>query len=291
MPNRAKTNKVYLVGELTEVSTDVREMSDGRKYISGKIVVKSTIKGEEKLTDVKLIAFEKTKSGEINRMFTSYSKLEGMLNKRVVVSGELRDGSMVQQSSGQVTHFNEIYLRFINLAKADAEDTCTFEFSGFVVKGLYERKNKEDELLGYRLDVGQANYNDTALSVLRFDVDKNDVNIAQAIESNYEVGSTVSFSGVISYTSVSETRIAEVAFGEATPKTFVRSEKVFRITGGNEPFGDEDPAKYTTEEIKALCESYKAADADRVAKTQVAEEAPNPTASAMQSKIRSQSLI
>ncbi len=293
--SRAKVNKVYIVGEVVEVSTEVRATNDGRGYINGKIVVKSVLNGVENLIDVKVLAFEKTKSGETNRLYTNYTKLDGFLNKRVAVTAELRDGSMVQQASGQLLHFNEIYLRFINPAKADMVDTATFEFSGFVVKPLYERKNKDDELIGYRLEVAQANFNDTNISVIRFDVDKQDVNIAQAIEANYEAGTTVSFSGVINYISTAETRVEEVAFGEATPKTYIRSEKVFRITGGKEPYGDEDPLAYPMDEIKKFVADYKTADAERLEKAKSATEdstpAPSTGAAAMQSRIRPSSLI
>lgn len=295
--SKAKINKVYIVGEVEEVATEIRTTNDGRTYINGKIVVKSIVNGTENLIDVKVLAFEKTKSGETNRLYTNYTKLDSFLHKKVTISGELRDGSMVN-NQGNLIHFNEIYLRFINPAKSDAVDTATFEYSGFVVKALYERKNKDDELLGYRIEVAQANYNDTAMSVLRFDVDKQDVNIAQAIEANYETQTTVSFSGVINYISISETRTEEVAFGAATPKTFVRSEKVFRITGGKEPYGEDDPAAYTAEEIQKFVADYKAADADRLEKAKNGSDtetattaAPNAAAAAMQSKIRPNSLI
>lgn len=289
---RMKINKVYVVGTVQEVNTNIRTAANGRDYINGKVIVKSTINDVDSLIEMKILAFAKNKNGEDNKIYQSYTKLDSFLGKRVRVAAELREGSMVNQSTGGVNHYNEIYLKFINPARTDDIDCATFEYGGFVVKALYERKNKEDELLGYRIEVGQANYNDTSMQVIRFDVNKDDLNIANIIESNYVIGSTVSFSGNITYVSRTETRTEEVAFGDPIIKTFVVSEKTFRITGGNEPYGDEDPATYTEEEIKKLVEAYKSADAERVAKESVSNEEPvTPQGQAVSKLTRASSLI
>lgn len=289
---RTKVNKVYVVGTVQEVNTNIRTSNDGRDYINGKIIVKTVINDVESLIEMKVLAFAKTKSGDDNRVYQSYTKLDGYLGKRVKISGEFREGSMINQTSGGVNHFNEIYLKFVNPAKVDDMDCATFEYSGFVVKGLYERKDKEDTLLGYRIEVGQANYNDTSMQVIRFDVHKDDLNIANVIESNYLVGSTVSFNGNITYISRKETKTEEVAFGDPVVKTFVVSDKTFRITGGNEPYGDEDPATYTQAEIKKFVEAYKAADADRIARASTAEEeSVAPQGQAVSKITRASSLI
>ena len=289
---RTKVNKVYVVGTVQEVNTNIRTSNDGRDYINGKVIVKTVINDVESLIEMKVLAFAKTKSGDDNRVYQSYTKLDGYLGKRVKISGEFREGSMINQTSGGVNHFNEIYLKFVNPAKVDDMDCATFEYSGFVVKGLYERKDKEDTLLGYRIEVGQANYNDTSMQVIRFDVHKDDLNIANVIESNYLVGSTVSFNGNITYISRKETKTEEVAFGDPVVKTFVVSDKTFRITGGNEPYGDEDPATYTQAEIKKFVEAYKAADADRIARASTAEEeSVAPQGQAVSKITRASSLI
>lgn len=289
---RAKVNKVYVVGTVQEVTTNIRTSNDERVYINGKVIVKTVVNDVESLIEMKVLAFAKTKNGDDNKVYQSYTKLDGYLGKRVKISGEFREGSMINQTSGGVNHFNEIYLKFINPAKVDDMDCATFEYSGFVVKGLYERKDKEDALLGYRIEVGQANYNNTSMQVIRFDVHKDDLNIANVIESSYLVGSTVSFNGNITYISRKETKTEEVAFGDPVVKTFVVSDKTFRITGGNEPYGDEDPATYTQAEIKKFVEVYKAADADRIARASTAEEeSATPQGQAVSKITRASSLI
>lgn len=268
--SRAKVNKVFVVGTVQEVDTTIRQTGDGRDYINGKVVVKVGEEENANLVEMKILAFAKTKSGDDNKMYQAYTKLDAYNGKRVKISGELREGSMIRQDTGTLIHYNEIYLKFVNPAKNDDIDCATFEYSGFVVKGLYERKDKDDNLLGYRIEVAQANYNDTNMSVIRFDVHKDDLNIANVVESNYVVGSTVSFSGNISYTTRIQTKTEQVAFGDPIVKTFTIVEKMFRITGGNEPYGEEDPAAYPNAEIKSLVEAYKKADQDRIEKAAAA---------------------
>ena len=182
----------------------------------------------------------------------------------------------------QIRHFNTIRGTFFNKARTDEADTATFDFSGFVVKPIVERKNKDDETIGYRIEIAQANYNDTNMAVIRFDVNKNDINIAQAIESNYGVGSTVKIQGKISYETRVETKEEEVSFGEANKKTVIYTDKVYRITGGSQPLDEDNADCYPASEIKALVAAYKTADADKLASAKSVDEEPaTPAAKAM----------
>ena len=292
--SKTKINKVYVVGTMAEDKTQVRTSESGKTYLSGSIIVKTNVGGSESLVELKVLAFEKKTDGTVNKQFATLKSVSGMLGKKIRVSGRLQEGSMIN-SNGDVIHFNEIFASFINPAKADDVECSTFEYSGFVVKPLYERKNKDDELLGYRIEVAQANYNDTAMQVLRFDVDKEDVNIAQAVEANYTTGATVKFNGNLIYTSRTEKKTESVAFGEPVVKTITFSDKSYRITGGDEPFEEDGPETYTNDEIKKFVADYKAADAERIAnakaKAEGNDEAPNASAAAMAKMTRPASLI
>jgi hypothetical protein len=277
-----RINNVEITGTIQEVNTQIRSTADGRNYISGKIVVKTTVADKESAIELKVFAFEKTKSGDNNKQYLSYKTLEGMLNKKVRIQGEIREGSMINQATGNLTKFNELYAKFINSASANATEEAKFEFSGFVVKPIYERRDREDNLLGYRLEV------------IRFDIDKNDLKIAEAVESSYVVGSTVTFQGTISYTTRTQTKVEEVAFGDPVVKNFVVNDKVYRITGGNNPVEEGNPAAYSEAEIKTLVEAYKAADVQKLeaAKNSMEEEEkPSAAASAINNITRRSSLI
>ena len=281
--SRTKTNKVYIVGTIAEVDVEERTSKANKNFISGKVVIKSVVDEKENLIEVRVIAMEKNKDGSINKQFTAYKNLPAMLGKRVRVSGELNDESMIAE--GQIRHFNTIRGTFFNNARTDEIDTATFEYSGFVTKGIVERKTKEDETIGYRIEIAQANYNDTNLKVIRFDIHKNDVNIAQAIESNYVVGSTVKIQGKISYETRIETREEEVSFGEANKKTVVFTDKVYRITGGSEPLEEDSADCYPVSEIQALVAAYKTADAEKLAQAKAESEPEQPEVSAAGKKM------
>lgn len=286
-----KINKVEIVGTLTEVDTQVRTTNDGREYINGKIVVKTIQNEVENLIELRVMTFKMTKAGEVSKLFTTYSTLDSMLFKRVRIQGELREDGFVGQD-GTLRKYNSIYLKFISLARETDLDCAKFDFSGFVTKSIYERRNKNDELLGYRLEVAQANYNNSNIQVLRFDIDAQDVNIQSAIDTYYTVGSTVEFSGIISYITTVETKIEEQAFGDPIVKTFTRSDKSFRITGGKEAYSEDAPDAYSKEIISTLVTAYKAADNDRIAKAKLASE-PAPVANSIagMTKTRVTSLI
>ena len=292
MAERNKINKVFIVGTIEEVSTQVRATSDGRNFIGGKIVIKTVINDVENLIDCKVLAFEKTKTGDISKLFTSYKMLDGMLHKRVRVTAELAENYMPKQD-GTLNKYNEVRLKFVSPAKSEDVDTATFEFNGFVVKSLYERKNKNDEVYGYRLEVAQANYNDSNVQVIRFDVNPQDVNIINAIEANYETGATIEINGLLSSISTTETKTEEVAFGDPIVKTFVKTDRQYRITGGKEVIGEESADYYSPEEIKKLIAAYKQSDVEKLAKEKAKEvgEEPAPAAASMASKIRTSSLI
>lgn len=288
-----KKNDVFIIGEVVEVKTDVRISSENKKYISGKISVKVVDNGIENIIDVSVFAFEKTKNGADNKLFKSYATLDSMLNKRVRVTGSLGEGSIVDESTGDVRHFNQINGKFINAAyNTDTEDKATFEYSGFVTRPIYERKDKEDNLLGYRLEVAQSTYDDKGLYVIRFDVNKNDVDKARVIEANYTTGSTVEFSGTLGSTTTVETKTIPADFGEPMVKTFVKTERSYTIQSGSNPLAEGDENAYSMEMIKALVAAYKQADLDRVEKARkaaTANEAPaaNSAAAAMGAITRS----
>lgn len=292
----AKTalNEVIVTGTLEEVATEVKTDRNGKDYISGKIVVNcGEVDGKANLVDLRVFAYKMTKSGTTSKLFTSYESMEQYLHKRVTISGELREDNMFQQTTGKMNFYNALYVKFINTARSTEADGATFRFRGFIVRSIYERKDKEDNLIGYRMEIAQQNYNATRAQVLRFDVAKEDINIVNAISDRYVVGSTVEINGMITYLTTTRVVKEEVAFGEPNERTFVISEKMFRVTGGNEPYDESNPEAYSNEEVHKLVDAYKAYCAERLeaAKNNLSEAAAPTAKTAMQSAIRASSLI
>lgn len=282
-----KKNEVFIIGELVDVKTDVRTNSENKTYIGGKISIKVMVNNVENIIDASIYANEKTKEGADSKMYKSYLTLDGMIGKRVRVTGSLGEGSIVDPSTGDVRHFNQINAKFVNAAySTDVEDKANFEYSGFVTRPIYERKDKEDNLLGYRIEVAQANWNDTNCMVVRFDLDKDDTQKAAVIEAHYVAGATVEFSGTLGAVSTVEVRTVEADFGDPITKTFAKTDKTYSIVSGNLPLASDDERAYNDAMIKTLVAAYKQADVDRVEKarnsnTSDASVADNSAAAAM----------
>lgn len=281
-----KKNEVFIIGELVDVKTDVRTDTKGKTYIGGKVSIKVVANNVENIIDVSVYANEKTKEGADSKMYKSYLTLDSLLGKRVRVTGTLGEGSIVDPSTGDVRHFNQINAKFINAAySTDVEDKATFEYSGFVVRPIYERKDKEDNLLGYRIEVAQANWDDTNCLVVRFDIDKDDTQKAAVIEANYIAGATVEFSGNLGAVSTIETKTIEADFGDPITKTFAKTDKTYSIVSGNLPLAADDEKAYNDTIIKTLIAAYKQSDVARVekARNSASTEAPaeNSAAAAM----------
>ena len=150
----ANQSEVFIIGTVAEVQTRTGSTTrDGvvSEYVSGKVVIKVVRDGIENLIECNVFANKMTKSGVPSKTYPVILGLEGMTGKRVRVTGDFSEGTMVDQSSGEVRHFNRIDARFINPAyTSDTEDKAEFDFTGFVTTGLTERTDREGNLLGYR---------------------------------------------------------------------------------------------------------------------------------------------
>lgn len=252
-----RTNKIFVVGTLLQVRDVRRGEKDGVKWIGGTAVVKS---GDSEI-EFKYFSSEKTKAGKDNSRYPNYDGLEDRVGERVRVNGEISGRLWYNDSQNQVINFNEATAGFFNSAKPSDQDTATFEFGGFVVKPLHERLNKDEELIAYEMEIGQANYNGDNMHIVRFTVDKDSKNIINAVETAYTKGTTVYINGSIVYEVVVEERTEDVAFGDPITKKFQSTRKSFLITGGKQPI-IEDGIAYSAEDIAKLESAYKLYIAD-----------------------------
>lgn len=258
-----RTNKLFVVGQLIQVRDVRRGEKDGIRWIGGTAVVKS---GASEI-EFKYFSSEKTKAGKDNSRYPNYDGLEGRVGERVRVNGEISGRLWYNESQNQVINFNEATAGFFNSAKPSDSDVATFEFGGFVVKPLYERYNKDEELIAYEIEIGQANFNGDNMHIVRFTVDKNASNIVNAIQSAYTKGSTVFINGDVLYEVITEERTEEVAFGDPITKKYQSTRKSFLITGGKQVILDEGLA-YSPDNIAKLESAYKlfVADLEKQAK-------------------------
>lgn len=251
MKNLEKTNKVYVIGTLTQVKDVRRGEKDNVPWIAGTAIVKS---GSSEI-EFKYYSSKLTQAGKHNVKYDAYAKLEDRVGDRVKVNGDLRGRVWYNEGQGQIINFNEVNAGFFNTPNPNEKDVATFEFGGFVTKPLYERRDKEENLIGYEVEIAQASWNGETMQILRFAVDKDDRNIINAVEQNYTKGTTVYVMGTINYEVVIEEKIEEVAFGDPIVKKFQNTRKSFLITGGKNPIV-EDGQAYSPANISKLEASY-----------------------------------
>lgn len=244
-----KLNKVYIVGTLNEVSPRFGTSSNGSEYIAGDFVVQVGEEGDN-LIKLSFYSNKLKKDGNPNKKYDNYAKLEGMKGQRIEVRGELRGREFFKPSDGQVIFFNEISAGFVNDAKADAADTATFEFVGYVRKPVYERLNKEEKIVGYKIEIGQANYSENGLNTITFDISPKLPKVLEGVRSYYGKGTTVYISGQINHQVEQVTVTEEAAFGEPLVKEFTNTYKYLIITSGKEPILNEKA--YSKDNIATL---------------------------------------
>lgn len=246
-----RTNKIYIIGTLSQVKDIRTGDKDGIPWIAGTAVVTS----DENEFELKFYSSAKTQKGVENSRFANYETLADRVGERVKANGEISGRSWYNEGQGQIIGFNELSAGFFNTPKPTEGDVATLEYSGFVTKTIYERFNKDEELVAYEMEIAQANYSGDNMQIIKFTIDKDNPKIISAIEKSYAKGTTVSVNGILRYEVITEEKVEEVAFGDPIVKKYQNTRKSFVITGGKQVIVDEGLA-YTPAQIAKLESSY-----------------------------------
>lgn len=263
MADFANKNYFEIIGTLTnvQVKSGVRKTS-GHNYVNANAVIKSIIDGTENEFKVSFWADELTKKGEKNKNFIAYRNLDRDLKGRKVrVIGSLneyryKDKENHLQSSATLKGGR------IELVGDEAlADKAVFALDGFVTAPLYEKRNKKDELLGYRVDLAQADY--TGEKMVRFTLDIDPQNKAILTpRSNIKAGETLTVEGNRSRVETTKTVEKKGGFGVAEPVTYINVSRSFNITWFDRV--DKEHA-YSSETVTRLCTAYKALQQEKQA--------------------------
>jgi hypothetical protein len=244
-------NKAYVIGTLTEV--EIREgQKDGKEYIAGKFKVAVS---EENIVEHTFFSYETTREGKVSSRYKNYQGIERLKGQRIKVTSGIGSRAFYSDKEGQVIHFNEVNASFINPVKETDENTSTFEYSGYVVKPLHERLNKEEELVAYEMEIGQANYKGDNLVLVRFTVNPDNTRMVEGVQTHYAKGTTVSIIGEIKHNVTIVEQKIEVMLGEPTVKHFENVLKTYEITGGKEAIVSD--SAYTPAQINELENAYQ----------------------------------
>lgn len=261
-----RTNTFKVVGRL--LNTDVRTgtlKSNGQEYISIDVTVQSTIGGKNNEFEISLFANKLTKDGKPSQLYTSYSKLPELLNKKVEISGDIRENRYFSSNLNQIISTQQLNGRWVRGVADSSADEATYELGGFIVKSLVERQNKAGEVYRYDLTIAQSNYAGNGLSMYTLHVDPSRRDILAGVEG-YNVGDTVRLNGSLNFTVETVTAASnnDGGFGEPVTRTYTNRQRSFFIEGGSAPI--QDDTAYDNVTIKTLIDAYKANDVVLTAK-------------------------
>lgn len=258
-----RTNRCYFVGELVEVkdhrlTSYTNSANEIVEAVAATIVVKCMINDEENLYSLSAFCNKINKDKSTNKNYNKIVNIKELIGRRIVLSGVRLVGDRFwSKQNEQLVSSQKFEFSMIREANdKESEDKAEFEFSGFVVRELTEKTDKEGNLLYYQMTIGQATYKEDNMFLIDFIVDKDNVGAVKAIEAAYPQFSTVSVHGtcrnIVTTTTVQE----ESLFGEPIVKVYTRTDKKLIITGGDEPITGE--GEYTEDHITALNKAYVA---------------------------------
>lgn len=247
-----KENRVEIVGELMEYGLSIKKDREDNEYISGQVIVKSIIKDNEYLIPIEFFSRAKKQDGTPNKLFESYVALENKVGERVSINGEIQENRWFSENSGQVSSYNRVAGRFINVPRKNQEDVADFSFAGYVVIPLTERTDKEGKLLFHEITIAESNYNGEFPIYVKFTI--KDSNIASIMQDLYSKGDTVKVNGFYEVETSSREVEEETAFGDPIKKVYTSTFRNFVITSGTHPA---ENGAYSAELISELDKEYE----------------------------------
>ena len=227
--NVSRENRIEIIGTL-EANNLIKDSSPKiGSYIRGDMVIKVSSPKQMSIP-VSYFASAMTKDNKPRKL---YGQLEGLrVGQKIGIVGEIRDNKFWDTTRGQLVKTKRLNLTYINTVKVEDQDKADFVFSGFVAESLKEVFDKYQNLTGYALKIGQADYNGNRAQIITFVVDPKNSQAVRYIETNYTGGKTVKVSGLLDYNITTETREEPQDFGPAIVKTFQRSIANLTIAGG-----------------------------------------------------------
>lgn len=258
------TNNVRITGILAnaEVKKDYRK-SNGAGYVAVNAIVKSVIGGKENEFPIEFFANATTADGQPSKLYETYGSLDSFIGQRITVTGNLIERRYWSNRKEGLTSICTIRGKFISIGlKADINDDATFDLGGFIVNSITERRNKNNEIYRYDIDLAQGNYKMDSMQKFTLNVDPNRMDILNGIKL-YNVGDTVEFNGKLEFL-VTTTTVADTntAFGEPKVRTYTNRTYSYFIEGGTYVLKTPEQGCYNKQLINALVSSYKAKDVE-----------------------------
>ena len=256
-----QTNSFKIVGKLVDAKvTEGARSNDGQAYVSVVATVRSTLNGVVNEYEINFYSLQMTLEGKVSQLYTNYCKMADLVNKKVEITGSLRENRYFSTNLNQVVSAQQLSGRFIRGVVESTQDEASYVIGGFVVTGLTEKRNKDDEVYRYDLAIGQQNYKGDNMNkfVVHFRPEDRD---AVSFAESYEVGATIQINGTLNFLVEEVVRQDnnEGGFGKGVTRTYTNRQRNFWVEGGSAQLEEN---AYPIDLIKKLINAYKAADVE-----------------------------
>lgn len=252
---KQETNRINLVGTVTDVKVEPKISKNGKDFVSGSI----TVDVNDSAYEAHFFSMKLKKDGTVSSQYNSYLTLDKMIGKRVRVTGSFDQTEV--PANGALQKGTRLKASFINvLNDSSVEDGATFSISGFISEGLKAVYESDGATIkDYVITIAQPSYDLSYLQLFRLNVNPKNTQAVEAIDTRFTVGTTCSFEGVIDY-KIQNNQV-EIAndFGPATTRSFQNSVKRYEIISGL--LSDNE---YTQEEITDLMNKTQARDTEQL---------------------------
>lgn len=247
-------NKVHIEGILSENGLEEKKIVVGgteKDVIAGDIKVKVVQKIDDVDTvlevPVSVFATKFTNAGKPNPAYESALKVKNEMNSIAsvgegradcvrITGGSLRNNEFTDRN-GNFVSSTRVNASFINkIRKEDCEPKATFTLTMVIRNGGYEVDADGVETSVYKLEAIVPQYKDFVDVIT---LKAHNANVINSLQNYWHAGDTVRASGKLNFSFRAETKKIETAFGEPQEEKRTISVHDLLITGGSEPFDDE----------------------------------------------------
>ncbi|MBX0320326.1 hypothetical protein [Shouchella clausii] len=251
---REAKNIAHIEGLVKEVRLQEREIK-GKNAITGEIEIEVT---ETEVHPVNFFAYEKTKEGEDNGIFSSLKTVMEEYKTITTHGKEEADAVRVDNGrlevndyvdkTGQVRTFPRLSSNFINRVKKDDSFEPKAEFTTEIfIQKISREKDKEGETNRVDLDGVIPVYGGKVVP-FSFKVPED---IADYLEDNYEKNQTMEIWGKIVNFKETVSEKTSAGFGQDKIVTKDITKREYLVTGGTDAYDEDSKNAYDKELIKA----------------------------------------
>lgn len=251
---RQAENRVVIEGTLVEKRLEEKANRDGKEFIAGELDIETK---ENEVHTVRVFSNKYKQDGSENGIFKGLKTVEE--EYKSVASHGREEADRVRITQGQIgvndyygqdgmlRSFPQLSTNFVNRLNPTDEfnPRAEFEVEAFVKAVIPEIKN-EDETGRVKLQGIIPVYGGKVIP-FEFLVTEEG---SDYVDSNYEAGNTVKVYGDIVNFKEKKVVVEEVAFGKPKEKITYNTVREYLITGGGEPYEEDNAKAYTVETIK-----------------------------------------